>query len=62
MTSVMGAVIGLTFLFGFGDVLAASVTTLASDGTEPLLARHHGKAACDVVGPLLLVGWVEAGR
>jgi hypothetical protein len=113
VTAIMGAVIGLTFLFGFGNVLAlglrlgvpayvapliapavdlsvlglllgfrylalngasrerirparrllilASVTTLALNVTEPLVAEEYGKAAFDAVGPLLLIGWAEVG-
>jgi hypothetical protein len=113
VTVVMGVVVGLTFLFGFGNVLslalklgvpayvaplvapavdltvlgllvgtrhlavhgaaedvlrpakrlllAASVVTLALNVAEPVCAGHWGKAAFDAVGPLLLIGWAEAG-
>ena len=113
VTTVMGLVIGLTFLFGFGNVLnlalklqvpvfvaplvapaldltvlgllvgtrhlalsgapdevlrparrllmAASVVTLLLNVAEPVFAGEWGKAAFDSVGPLLLIGWSEAG-
>jgi hypothetical protein len=113
VTVVMGLVVGLTFLFGFGNVLslalnlgvpayvaplvapavdltvlgllvgtrhlavhgapedvlrpakrlllAASVVTLALNVAEPVCAGKWGKAAFDAVGPLLLIGWAEAG-
>ncbi|SEP54099.1 hypothetical protein SAMN04489732_13656 [Amycolatopsis saalfeldensis] len=109
----MGTVVGLTFLFGFGNVLSlalrlgvpvwvaplvapavdltilgillgtrylvvrgvaadvlrplrrllifASVVTLALNVADPLVAGDYGKAAFDAVGPLLLIGWSEAG-
>ncbi|WP_329045067.1 hypothetical protein OG738_27195 [Amycolatopsis sp. NBC_01488] len=110
---IMGTVVGLTFLFGFGNVLSlalrlgvsvwvaplvapavdlsilgllvgtrrlalagaspevlrparrllifASAVTLALNVAEPLVAGEYGKAAFDAVGPLLLIGWAEAG-
>lgn len=110
---MMGVVIGLTFMFGFGNVLdlalrlgvpayvaplvapavdltvlgllvgtrqlavvgaddvvlrparrlllLVSVTTLALNVSEPLLAGQWAKAAFDAVGPLLLIGWAEVG-
>ena len=113
VTVVMGVVVGLTFLFGFGNLLslalklgvpayvaplvapavdltvlgllvgtrhlavhgaaedvlrpakrlllAASVVTLALNVAEPVCAGKWGKAAFDAVGPLLLIGWAEAG-
>ncbi|WP_414945544.1 hypothetical protein [Amycolatopsis sp. cmx-11-32] len=113
VTVVMGLVIGLTFLFGFGNVLnlalklqvpvyvaplvapavdltvlgllvgtrhlalsgagddalrparqlllAASVVTLLLNVAGPVCAGQWGKAAFDSVGPLLLIGWAEAG-
>ncbi|MGA6166004.1 hypothetical protein [Amycolatopsis magusensis] len=113
VTVTMGLVIGLTFLFGFGNVLnlalklgvpvyvaplvapavdltvlgllvgtrhlalsgagddvlrparrlllAASVVTLLLNVADPVAAGHWGKAAFDAVGPLLLIGWAEAG-
>ncbi|WP_394359750.1 hypothetical protein [Amycolatopsis sp. SB7-3] len=113
VTVMMGLVIGLTFLFGFGNVLnlalklqvpmfvaplvapavdltvlgllvgtrhlaltgasddalrparhlllAASVVTLFLNVADPVFAGHWGKAAFDSVGPLLLIGWAEAG-
>ncbi|MGW4058569.1 hypothetical protein ACWEGE_09815 [Amycolatopsis sp. NPDC004747] len=113
VTVTMGLVIGLTFLFGFGNVLnlalklqvpvfvaplvapavdltvlgllvgtrhlalsgapdevlrparrllmAASVVTLLMNVAEPVFAGEWGKAAFDSVGPLLLIGWAEAG-
>ncbi|MFB9928285.1 hypothetical protein ACFORO_09840 [Amycolatopsis halotolerans] len=109
----MGLVIGLTFLFGFGNVLnlalklqvpvfvaplvapavdltvlgllvgtrhlalsgasddvlrparrlllAASAVTLLLNVADPVFAGQWGKAAFDSVGPLLLIGWAEAG-
>ncbi|WP_084022506.1 hypothetical protein [Amycolatopsis thermoflava] len=113
VTVTMGLVIGLTFLFGFGNVLnlalklqvpvlvaplvapavdltvlgllvgtrhlalcgasdavlrparhlllAASVVTLLLNVADPVCAGQWGKAAFDSVGPLLLIGWAEAG-
>lgn len=113
VTVTMGLVIGLTFLFGFGNVLnlalklqvpvfvaplvapavdltvlgllvgtrhlalsgasedvlrparhlllAASVVTLLLNVADPVFAGQWGKAAFDSVGPLLLIGWAEAG-
>ncbi|MGW4828326.1 hypothetical protein ACWEOG_12165 [Amycolatopsis japonica] len=113
VTVTMGLVVGLTFLFGFGNVLnlalklqvpmfvaplvapavdltvlgllvgtrhlalagasddalrparhlllAASVVTLLLNVADPVFAGHWGKAAFDSVGPLLLIGWAEAG-
>ncbi|WP_043829525.1 MULTISPECIES: hypothetical protein [Amycolatopsis] len=113
VTVTMGLVIGLTFLFGFGNVLnlalkpqvpvfvaplvapavdltvlgllvgtrhlalsgasddvlrparrlllAASVVTLLLNVADPVCAGQWGKAAFDAVGPLLLIGWAEAG-
>lgn len=113
VTVTMGLVIGLTFLFGFGNVLnlalklqvpvfvaplvapavdltvlgllvgtrhlaltgtssdglrsarrlllAASVVTLLLNVADPVCAGRWGKAAFDSVGPLLLIGWAEAG-
>ncbi|MEU3765284.1 hypothetical protein AB0E55_09525 [Amycolatopsis keratiniphila] len=113
VTVTMGIVIGLTFLFGFGNVLnlalklqvsvfvaplvapavdltvlgllvgtrhlalagasdevlrparhlllAASVVTLLLNVADPVCAGQWGKAAFDAVGPLLLIGWAEAG-
>ncbi|WP_328451964.1 hypothetical protein [Amycolatopsis sp. NBC_00438] len=113
VTITMGLVIGLTFLFGFGNVLnlafklqvpvfvaplvapavdltvlgllvgtrhlalsgaseetlrparrllmAASVVTLLLNVADPVCAGQWGKAAFDAVGPLLLIGWAEAG-
>lgn len=113
VTVMMGLVIGLTFLFGFGNVLnlalklqvpvfvaplvapavdltvlgllvgtrhlalsgasddvlrparrlllAASVVTLLLNVADPVCAAQWGKAAFDAVGPLLLIGWAEAG-
>ncbi|OLZ60703.1 hypothetical protein [Amycolatopsis keratiniphila] len=113
VTVMMGLVIGLTFLFGFGNVLnlalklqvpvfvaplvapavdltvlgllvgtrhlalsgasddvlrparrlllAASVVTLLLNVADPVCAGQWGKAAFDAVGPLLLIGWAEAG-
>ena len=113
VTVMMGTVVGLTFLFGFGNVLglalklgvpvyvaplvapavdltvlgllvgtrhlalrgagdevlrsarrlllAASVVTLALNVADPVCAGLWGKAAFDAVGPLLLIGWAEAG-
>lgn len=113
LTIIMGTVVALTFLFGFGNVLSlalrlgvplyvaplvvpavdlsvlglllgtrylalhgaareqlrsaqrlllfASTVTLALDVAEPLCAGQFGKAAFDAVGPLLLIGWAEAG-
>ncbi|MFB9688207.1 hypothetical protein [Amycolatopsis plumensis] len=113
VTITMGLVIGLTFLFGFGNVLnlalklqvpvfvaplvapavdltvlgllvgtrhlalfgasdevlrparrllmAASVVTLLLNVADPVCAGQWGKAAFDSVGPLLLIGWAEAG-
>ncbi|MGW4394943.1 hypothetical protein ACWEHA_06595 [Amycolatopsis nivea] len=109
----MGLVVGLTFLFGFGNVLnlalelqvpvfvaplvapavdltvlgllvgtrhlalsgasndvlrparhlllAASTVTLLLNVAAPVCAGQWGKAAFDSVGPLLLIGWAEAG-
>jgi hypothetical protein len=42
-------------------LLFASVVTLALNIAEPLIAGRYGKAAFDAVGPLLLIGWGEAG-
>jgi hypothetical protein len=42
-------------------LILASVMTLALNITEPLVADAYGKAAFDAVGPLLLIGWAEAG-
>ncbi|NKQ54590.1 hypothetical protein HFP15_17045 [Amycolatopsis sp. K13G38] len=113
VTVTMGLVIGLTFLFGFGNVLnlaltlqvpafvaplvapavdltvlgllvgtrhlalsgasddvlrparrllvGASVVTLLLNVADPVCAGQWGKAAFDSVGPLLLIGWAEAG-
>jgi hypothetical protein len=112
VTVTMGLVIGLTFLFGFGNVLnlalklqapvfvaplvapavgltvlghvgtrhlalagasqdvlrparhlllAASAVTLLLNVADPVCAGQWGKAAVDGVGPLLLIGWAEAG-
>lgn len=113
VTVIMGVVVGLTFLFGFGNVLNlglrlgvpiwvaplvapavdlsilglllgtrqlalygataaelrparrllifASLTTLALNIADPLVAGAYGKAAFDAVGPLLLIGWAEVG-
>ncbi|RSD13554.1 hypothetical protein [Amycolatopsis eburnea] len=113
VTTTMGLVIGLTFLFGFGNVLnlalklqvpvfvaplvapavdltvlgllvgtrhlalsgagddvlrsarrlllAASAVTLLLNVADPVFAGQWGKAAFDSVGPLLLIGWAEAG-
>ncbi|WP_409496063.1 hypothetical protein [Amycolatopsis sp. cmx-11-12] len=113
VTVMMGLVVGLTFLFGFGNVLnlalklqvpvlvaplvapavdltvlgllvgtrhlaltgasddvlrparhlllAASVVTLLLNVADPVFAGHWGKAGFDSVGPLLLIGWAEAG-
>ncbi|WP_410655248.1 hypothetical protein [Amycolatopsis sp. lyj-112] len=113
VTVMMGLVIGLTFLFGFGNVLnlalklqvpvfvaplvapavdltvlgllvgtrhlalsgasddvlrparrlllAASAVTLLLNVADPVCAGQWGKAAFDAVGPLLLIGWAEAG-
>ncbi len=113
VTVMMGLIIGLTFLFGFGNVLhlalklqvpvlvaplvapavdltvlgllvgtrhlalsgadkqvlrparhlllAASVVTLLLNVADPVCTGQWGKAAFDSVGPLLLIGWAEAG-
>ncbi|KAA9163208.1 hypothetical protein FPZ12_009385 [Amycolatopsis acidicola] len=113
VTITMGLVIGLTFLFGFGNVLhlalklqvpvlvaplvapavdltvlgllvgtrhlalsgasndalrsarrlllAASAVTLLLNIADPVCTGQWGKAAFDSVGPLLLIGWAEAG-
>ncbi|MDS0133211.1 MULTISPECIES: hypothetical protein [unclassified Amycolatopsis] len=113
VTATMGLVIGLTFMFGFGNVLnlalklqvpvfvaplvapavdltvlgllvgtrhlalsgasdavlrparhlllAASAVTLLLNVADPVFAGQWGKAAFDSVGPLLLIGWAEAG-
>jgi len=113
VTVIVGVVVALTFLFGFGNVLGlglrlgvpmwvaplvapavdlsvvglllgsrqlavnggpvevlrstrrllifASMVTLALNIAEPLIAGEYGKAAFDAVGPLLLIGWAEAG-
>ncbi|MFD8496002.1 hypothetical protein [Amycolatopsis sp. NPDC059657] len=113
VTVTMGLVIGLTFLFGFGNVLnlalklqvpvfvaplvapavdltvlgllvgtrhlalsgasdevlrparhlllAASMVTLLLNVADPVFAGQWGKAAFDSLGPLLLIGWAEAG-
>ncbi|MEV0704145.1 hypothetical protein AB0I53_40365 [Saccharopolyspora sp. NPDC050389] len=42
-------------------LLFASVVTLALNVAEPICAGQFGKAAFDGVGPLLLIGWAEAG-
>ncbi len=70
--SVVGLLLGahhLTLHGGPADVIRtaryllifASAVTLALNITEPLIAGHYGKAAFDAVGPLLLIGWAEAG-
>lgn len=113
VTLIIGIVVGLTFLFGFGNVLDlglrlgvpvwvaplvapevdlsvlglllatrhlalagvpaaglrparrlllfASVTTLALNVADPLVAGEFGTAMFDAVGPLLLIGWAEVG-
>ncbi|SEP48457.1 hypothetical protein [Amycolatopsis saalfeldensis] len=113
VTVTMALVIGLTFLFGFGNVLnlalklqvpvfvaplvapavdltvlgllvgtrhlalsgasdevqrparhlllAASAVTLLLNVADSVCAGQWGKAAFDAVGPLLLIGWAEAG-
>ena len=113
VTLIMATVVGLTFLFGFGNVwtlalrlgvppwvaplvasavdlsvvglllgtrylaphgarpehlrparrllVFSSVMTLALNVTDPVLANQFGKAGFDAVGPLLLIGWAEAG-
>jgi hypothetical protein len=113
VTATMGLVIGLTFLFGFGNVLnlalklqvpalvaplvasavdltvlgllvgtrhlalsgadddvlrparrlllASSAVTLLLNIADPVSVGQWGKAAFDSVGPLLLIGWAEAG-
>lgn len=113
VTVIMGIVVGLTFLFGFGNVLSlalrlgvpvwvaplvapavdlsilglllgtrhlalhgatpdqlrparrllifASLTSLALNIADPIVAGDYGKAAFDAVGPLLLIGWAEVG-
>jgi hypothetical protein len=113
VTVIMGVVVGLTFLFGFGNVLNlalrlgvpvwvaplvapavdlsilglllstrhlalhgatpeqlrparwllifASLTTLALNIADPIVAGAYGKAGFDAVGPLLLIGWAEVG-
>ncbi|MEX5709113.1 hypothetical protein AB1484_12580 [Parafrankia sp. FMc6] len=113
VTVIVGTVVGLTFLFGLGNVatlgirlgvptyiailvapavdlsviglllgarhltlhggpaevirtarrllIFASVVTLALNIAEPLISGHYGRAAFDAVGPLLLIGWAEAG-
>jgi hypothetical protein len=35
--------------------------TIALNTTEPLLARHYGRAALDTVAPALLLGWGAVG-
>ncbi|MGK3206912.1 hypothetical protein [Amycolatopsis sp. MEPSY49] len=42
-------------------LLAASVVTLLLNIADPVFAGQWGKAAFDSVGPLLLIGWAEAG-
>jgi hypothetical protein len=37
------------------------LATLALNVAEPLARRDYGKAAFEVVGPILLVGWSEVG-
>lgn len=111
VTVIMDTVIGLTFLFGFGNVLNlalrlgvpiwvaplvapavdlsilglllgtrhlalhgatadqlrparrllifTSLTTLALNVADPIVAGNYGKAAFDAVGPFLLIGWAE---
>lgn len=41
--------------------MGASVVTLALNVAEPLVAGEVGKALFDAVGPLLLIGWSDAG-
>ncbi|MFC9250417.1 hypothetical protein [Amycolatopsis thailandensis] len=113
VTVTMGLVVGLTFLFGFGNVLnlalklqvpafvaplvapavdltvlgllvgtrhlalsgasddllrparhlllSATLVTLLLNIADPVCSGEWGKAAFDSVGPLLLIGWAEAG-
>ncbi|WP_410670585.1 hypothetical protein [Amycolatopsis sp. cmx-4-68] len=42
-------------------LLAASAVTLLLNVADPVFAGQWGKAAFDSVGPLLLIGWAEAG-
>nr|WP_254858502.1 hypothetical protein [Protofrankia sp. BMG5.30] len=42
-------------------LIFSSTVTLALNVAEPLIAGQYGKAAFDAVGPLLLIGWAEAG-
>lgn len=70
--SVVGLLLGarhLTLHDGPADVIRAarrllifaSAVTLALNIAEPLITGHYGRAAFDAVGPLLLIGWAEAG-
>ncbi|MEX5713724.1 hypothetical protein AB1484_37455, partial [Parafrankia sp. FMc6] len=70
--SVIGLLLGarhLTLHDGPADVIRAarrllifaSAVTLALNIAEPLISGHYGRAAFDAVGPLLLIGWAEAG-
>ncbi|MEX5712284.1 hypothetical protein AB1484_29380 [Parafrankia sp. FMc6] len=70
--SVVGLLLGarhLTLHGGPADVIRAarrllifaSAVTLALNIAEPLISGHYGRAAFDAVGPLLLIGWAEAG-
>jgi hypothetical protein len=42
-------------------LIFATVVTLALNVADPLVNGEYGKAACDAVGPLLLIGWAEVG-
>ncbi|MBB2499965.1 hypothetical protein H5411_12615 [Amycolatopsis echigonensis] len=70
--TVLGLLVGTRHLAlsGVGDdvlrparrlLLAASVVTLLLNVADPVCAGQWGRAAFDSVGPLLLVGWAEAG-
>lgn len=40
---------------------ASGLATLALNCAEPIISGHHGRAAFDAVGPLMLIGWGAVG-
>lgn len=58
VTAIMCAVIGLTVLFGFGNVLNLALRLGVPSWVAPLVAPA---VDLSVIGLLLLIGWAEVG-
>lgn len=70
--SILGLLLGIRHLALHGApveglrparrlLVLSSGMTLALNTADPLIAGVLGKAAFDAVGPVLLIGWAEAG-